>query len=70
MEVTITRREALACKILSHMQYDKPGPEGKFYDNFFNRTLWWICKKILKVDVLDLIEKTVQFMNGAKVIYK
>lgn len=51
-------KERLACKILSNLQWDKSIPNNnEFYDNFFNNSLIWFCQKILKVDVVNLINR-------------
>lgn len=54
-------RERLACKVLSHLQYDKK--TDLFLDNWFNHALWWECERILKVDVFDLLRRVAFEMN-------
>ena len=73
MEIHFSRREGIACTILSHLQYekDKPAEEAEFLQNRFNNTLIWICTKILKVNVIELFKKVSDKINNpnAKIVY-
>lgn len=63
MVIHISKRERYACKVLKHFHYDKPDDifsEELFADCAFNKALVWICVRILKVNVIELIKK-VQF---------
>ena len=73
MEIHFNRREGIACLILSHLQYekDKPAEEAKFLQNRHNDMLIWVCRKILRVNVVELIKKVTTRIDNpdAKVIY-
>ena len=70
MEVHISKREKIACKIMSHLQFEKnkPAEESEFYDNRFNRALLWIVLRFLQVNPVDIVKKVDTCINHPETV--